>query len=53
MHDSVKWLIGARSLTAARKVSMGFEPAVPLEDGLHEEFAWALGATRARELARA
>jgi len=39
--------------TTRARVELGFEPAVPLEDGLREEFEWALGATRARELARA
>ena len=39
--------------TSRARAELGFEPAVPLEDGLREEFEWALGTTRARELARA
>ena len=39
--------------TSRARAELGFEPAVALEDGLREEFEWALGATRARELARA
>jgi UDP-glucose 4-epimerase len=39
--------------TSRARAELGFEPTVPLEDGLREEFEWALGATRASELARA
>jgi UDP-glucuronate 4-epimerase len=38
--------------TSRARAELGFEPAVPLEDGLRGEFEWALGATRDRELAR-
>jgi UDP-glucuronate 4-epimerase len=38
--------------TSRARADLGFEPAVPLEDGLREEFEWALGTTRARELTR-
>ena len=38
--------------TSRARAELGFEPAVPLEDGVREEFEWVLGATRARELAR-
>ena len=39
--------------TSRAHAELGFDPTVPLEDGLREEYEWALGATRARELARA
>ena len=39
--------------TSRARAELGFEPTVPLEDGLREEYEWALGTTRARELARA
>ncbi len=39
--------------TSRAHAELGFDPTVPLEDGLREEYEWALGATPARELARA
>ena len=36
--------------TSRARAELGFEPTVPLEDGLREEYEWALGTTRAREV---
>jgi UDP-glucuronate 4-epimerase len=38
--------------TSRARAELSFEPTVPLEDGLREEFEWALSTTHARELAR-
>jgi UDP-glucuronate 4-epimerase len=38
--------------TSRARAELSFEPTVPLEDGLREEFDWALSTTHNRELAR-